>query len=275
MQWFTRPAPQEPAAPPPPPPLRPAPQAAGGLRQSGAAKGGRDGGPPSRQQQQQRQQRKALKATSAATVAVVEPAAATAGQAMATQDAEPTPAVDATAVTTAEKKAQAESVPADADGIAYLATPPELPHAAAPEQAPSAAEPAFNPLPQTLMDMLFPLEVVAQPGDNVPKPADAPPLQPPPVQEPPYAPPPAPPLAPPPAPPPAVQLPLPPPAPDVRECCVCLGDTLRGDLLLLIPCAHRCVCQACADALLAAAPERRRCPKCRGLITLALRVFED
>ncbi len=53
---------------------------------------------------------------------------------------------------------------------------------------------------------------------------------------------------------------------------MCLDDVALPELLLLLPCAHRCVCAGCADALLAAA---RPCPKCREPIARAIRVFED
>jgi hypothetical protein len=70
--------------------------------------------------------------------------------------------------------------------------------------------------------------------------------------------------------------PPPPPPPTMRECCVCFADVPPEDLLLLWPCAHRCVCQACADALLATQPAaERRCPKCRVRVRAASRVFED
>jgi hypothetical protein len=70
--------------------------------------------------------------------------------------------------------------------------------------------------------------------------------------------------------------PLPPPVPALKECCVCLDDVAQADLLLLMPCAHRCVCQACADALMAILPPApRRCPKCREPVWRASRVFED
>jgi hypothetical protein len=75
--------------------------------------------------------------------------------------------------------------------------------------------------------------------------------------------------------PPAAALPappVPPPAPALKECCVCLADVPLSELLALLPCMHRCVCQACADALLAAA---RPCPKCREPVWRASRVFED
>ena len=67
-----------------------------------------------------------------------------------------------------------------------------------------------------------------------------------------------------------------PPPPALKECCVCLDDVAQADLLLLMPCAHRCVCQACADALMAILPPApRRCPKCREPVWRASRVFED
>jgi hypothetical protein len=91
------------------------------------------------------------------------------------------------------------------------------------------------------------------------------------------APPPAPLLPLPPLPlPPAAALPPPPPPPLLRECCICLNDVPAADLLLLLPCGHRCVCPACADALLSAPPPApRRCPKCRKDATGSLRVYED
>jgi hypothetical protein len=65
-------------------------------------------------------------------------------------------------------------------------------------------------------------------------------------------------------------LPMP---PALRECCVCLADVAAADMLLLLPCAHRCVCEACANMLLAA--PQPRCPKCRKDVARASRVFED
>jgi hypothetical protein len=47
-------------------------------------------------------------------------------------------------------------------------------------------------------------------------------------------------------------------------------------LLLLLPCAHRCVCATCAAMLLALpSADARRCPKCREPIARASPVFED
>jgi hypothetical protein len=53
---------------------------------------------------------------------------------------------------------------------------------------------------------------------------------------------------------------------------VCLDDVALPDLLLLLPCAHRCVCAGCAAMLLAQA---RPCPKCREPLARATRVYED
>jgi hypothetical protein len=58
----------------------------------------------------------------------------------------------------------------------------------------------------------------------------------------------------------------------MRECCICLADVALSDLLILFPCAHRCVYQGCADALMAGS---RRCPKCREGVEHACRVYED
>jgi hypothetical protein len=75
---------------------------------------------------------------------------------------------------------------------------------------------------------------------------------------------------------PAVLLPPPPPpplpVPALKECCVCLEDVAQADLLVLLPCMHRCVCADCAAALLA---DARPCPKCRERVERAARVYED
>jgi hypothetical protein len=76
--------------------------------------------------------------------------------------------------------------------------------------------------------------------------------------------------------PPAAAAPPPVPPRAMRECCVCLADVPIEALLLLLPCAHRCVCATCADVLLALpVPDARRCPKCREPIVRASPVFED
>jgi hypothetical protein len=77
------------------------------------------------------------------------------------------------------------------------------------------------------------------------------------------------------APPPAAPPP-PPPLPPVKECCVCFLDVPLDDMLALMPCLHRCVCEACAAALLATEPPSERlCPKCRKPATGAARVFDN
>jgi hypothetical protein len=55
---------------------------------------------------------------------------------------------------------------------------------------------------------------------------------------------------------------------------VCFEDVTLEELLLLYPCGHRCVCQACADALNAIAPPAERlCPSCRKDVLGATRVY--
>ena len=63
----------------------------------------------------------------------------------------------------------------------------------------------------------------------------------------------------------------------LAECCVCLADVAaRAQLLAVLPCRHRCVCAGCAAWLLgAAAPQQRKCPKCRAPIAGMLRVFDE
>jgi hypothetical protein len=68
----------------------------------------------------------------------------------------------------------------------------------------------------------------------------------------------------------------PPPPPVMKECCVCFLDVIREELLLLMPCAHRCICADCADALMATPPPAPRlCPKCRKHVIGASTVFDD
>jgi hypothetical protein len=68
---------------------------------------------------------------------------------------------------------------------------------------------------------------------------------------------------------------LPPPAPPLKECCVCLEDVPQPELWMLLPCAHRCVCDACAARLMSWPVPARKCPKCREPVTRTSRVFED
>ncbi len=75
---------------------------------------------------------------------------------------------------------------------------------------------------------------------------------------------------------PAPVLPPPPPLPPpMKECCICLHDVPLDDLLLLMQCAHRCVCATCAERLMALPANRRLCPKCREPVLRASRVFDD
>jgi hypothetical protein len=61
----------------------------------------------------------------------------------------------------------------------------------------------------------------------------------------------------------------------MKECCICLDATVLCNLLALLPCMHRCVCAGCSELLLAEPPHARKCPKCRGHVTRAARVYED
>jgi hypothetical protein len=65
-----------------------------------------------------------------------------------------------------------------------------------------------------------------------------------------------------------VMTPLPPP---LAECCICFLRLPVAELRLLAPCGHRCVCGACAGALLAAS---RGCPICGVTVVYATRVFD-
>ena len=67
----------------------------------------------------------------------------------------------------------------------------------------------------------------------------------------------------------------PPPLPSraIKECVICWADVPIDELLLLWPCAHRCLCSACADDLLACSAPR--CPKCRVAVAGASRVYEN
>jgi hypothetical protein len=60
-----------------------------------------------------------------------------------------------------------------------------------------------------------------------------------------------------------------PPPPVMKECVVCLDDVALPAMLLLMPCAHRCVCGDCAARLMDAPPPARACPKCREPVTRA------
>jgi hypothetical protein len=60
------------------------------------------------------------------------------------------------------------------------------------------------------------------------------------------------------------------PAAVSRTCLVCFEET-DDDLLAIIPCGHRCVCNVCAPILVI---NRKRCPVCRGKITRCIRIFD-
>jgi hypothetical protein len=133
---------------------------------------------------------------------------------------------------------------------------------------------AAPPLPSYLAA----LSLHAPPAPPPPAPPAAlPPLPPPP--------PPPPPLPQEPVPPPPPPLPLPPsaaaapaaaspPAPVMRECCICFLDVLAADVRVLYPCGHRCLCGGFATALLARPPGRRACPICSKEALGAMVVFD-
>ena len=190
----------------------------------------------------------------------------------------------------ASPAAAAAASPASAPPAAAAPLPPPAPvlppTTAAAVAPPAAALPAATPWPSP------PLAAAAA------SPLSAPPVPVPPPPAPAATPPPLPayltaarvaaaaPRAPP-APPPAAALqplraaaapalPLPAaPAGATKECCVCLEDVAAADLHLLFPCSHRCVCEACAAAVMAADPAARRCPKCRAAVVGAARVYEE
>jgi len=53
------------------------------------------------------------------------------------------------------------------------------------------------------------------------------------------------------------------------ECCICLQQTMVGNLLALVPCGHRCVCAEHAPRL-----RGQPCPICRRNVTDMVRVFD-
>jgi hypothetical protein len=79
------------------------------------------------------------------------------------------------------------------------------------------------------------------------------------------APTPAAPLSPPP--PPAAMMPA-----AMSECCVCLSDMPAAQLLVVVPCGHRCLCPHCWEQL--EPPTARRCPICNAPAVMAMRVFD-
>ena len=88
------------------------------------------------------------------------------------------------------------------------------------------------------------------------------------------------PAAPPPSPPPpdaaAASAPLPPPPPPLlmKECCVCLLDMPAAEQMVLAPCGHRCMCEACwRERLLPREPAARLCPICDAPVAMAMQMF--
>jgi hypothetical protein len=99
--------------------------------------------------------------------------------------------------------------------------------------------------------------------------------QPPEAAQPPHAAPAPPPTAPLPPPPAPAPLPPPPASTAMKECCVCMSDMPAADLLVVVPCGHRCLCPDCWEML--EPPAARRCPVCSAPAATAVRlerVFE-
>jgi hypothetical protein len=57
--------------------------------------------------------------------------------------------------------------------------------------------------------------------------------------------------------------------PDARECVVCLEEHRTT---AMVPCGHRCVCDACAASCFAAG-QSRLCPMCRAPVVSTMRVY--
>jgi hypothetical protein len=55
-----------------------------------------------------------------------------------------------------------------------------------------------------------------------------------------------------------------------KECCVCLEFK---ELVAIIPCGHRCICQSCAGVLMKR-EKNRECPICRGPIKDVMKIFD-
>ena len=67
--------------------------------------------------------------------------------------------------------------------------------------------------------------------------------------------------------------PPPPPPPPMKECCVCLLDMPATEQMVLAPCGHRCMCEACwRTQLLPRTPAARLCPICDGQVEWAGRM---
>lgn len=55
-----------------------------------------------------------------------------------------------------------------------------------------------------------------------------------------------------------------------KECCVCLLEV--KELLAIIPCGHRCICQSCAEILMKR-EKNSECPICRGPMEGVLKIY--
>ena len=42
---------------------------------------------------------------------------------------------------------------------------------------------------------------------------------------------------------------------------------------VFVPCGHQCVCQVCAERIMASEPPERRCPVCREQPVMQIRVY--
>ena len=59
----------------------------------------------------------------------------------------------------------------------------------------------------------------------------------------------------------------------MKECCVCLLDMPAADQMVLAPCGHRCMCEACwRTHLLPREPAARLCPFCNAPVATAIRL---
>jgi len=54
-----------------------------------------------------------------------------------------------------------------------------------------------------------------------------------------------------------------------RECAACLRLHTAAQLLVAVPCGHRCLCAPCA------ADGRKRCPACRGPLQAVVRIYDE
>ena len=188
-------------------------------------------------------------------------AAADAAMAALLAEEEASAAGAAKAAKSKKKKKKSRAAAASMPLAAAAAEPPAVSAAAAPAAAASSLPPCPPPPPPAaaaVVAALIPLPAyltAALSSREAPAPAAEllPPL----------------PMAAPPPPPPAA------PSSAARECCVCLDDVALGCMHVLFPCGHRCMCQACAEALMAADAAARRCPKCRAAVLGSARVFDE